>query len=47
MPFFGVGPLHRCALAVRIRRFYRSRHRARQSYKSRRFNELMVLDALY
>ena len=35
------------ALAVHIRRLFRSRHRARRSYKSRRaLIALMVLDAL-
>ena len=47
---FGVGPppsLCSRALAVHIRRLFRSRHRARRSYKSRRaLIALMVLDAL-
>ena len=45
---FGVGPPPSlCALAVHIRRLFRSCHRARQSYKSRRARcALMVLDAL-
>jgi hypothetical protein len=48
MPFFGVGPPPSlCALAVHIGRLYRSRHRAGQSFKSRRARcALMVLDAL-
>ena len=48
MPFFGVGPPPSlCALAVHIGRLYRSRHRAGQSFKSRRARcAFMVLDAL-
>ena len=49
MSFFGVGPPPSlCALAVRIGRLYRSRHRAGQSFKSRRARcAFMVLDALF
>ena len=48
MPFFGVGPRPSlCALAVHNGRLYRSRHRAGQSFKSRRARcAFMVLDAL-
>ena len=47
-PSLASGRRRRCALAVHIGRLYRSRHRARRSFKSRRARyALMVLDALF